>query len=48
MTLEVAGSEKGTAYVSLLRSLTDRGLHGVRRAYEKSYPKAVWIFKVGI
>jgi len=30
LAVEVAGSEKGVAYASLLRGLTDRGLHGVR------------------
>jgi putative transposase len=30
LAVEVAGSEKGVAYASLLRSLIDRGLHGVR------------------
>jgi putative transposase len=30
LAVEVAGSEKGTAYASLLRSLIDRGLWGVR------------------
>ncbi len=30
LTVEVAGSEKGAAYASLLRGLIDRGLHGVR------------------
>ena len=28
--MEVAGSEKGAAYASVLRGLLDRGLHGVR------------------
>ena len=30
LAVEVAGSEKGAAYASLLRGLMDRGLHGVR------------------
>jgi putative transposase len=30
LAVEVAGSEKGTAYASLLRGLSDRGLRGVR------------------
>jgi putative transposase len=30
LAVEVAGSEKGSAYASLLRGLMDRGLHGVR------------------
>jgi len=30
LAVEVAGSEKGAAYASLLRGLLDRGLHGVR------------------
>jgi putative transposase len=30
LAVEVAGSEKGTAYASLLRGLIDRGLRGVR------------------
>src|SRR3954469_1166775 len=30
LAVEVAGSEKGAAYASLLRGLVDRGLHGVR------------------
>jgi putative transposase len=30
LAVEVAGSEKGTAYASLLRGLLDRGLRGVR------------------
>jgi putative transposase len=30
LAVEVAGSEKGAAYASLLRGLADRGLHGVR------------------
>lgn len=30
LAVEVAGSEKGAAYASLLRSLIDRDLHGVR------------------
>jgi putative transposase len=30
LAVEVAGSEKGGAYISLLRGLIDRGLHGVR------------------
>jgi len=30
LAVEVAGSEKGAAYASLLRGLIDRGLHGVR------------------
>jgi putative transposase len=30
LAVEVAGSEKGTAYASLLRGLVDRGLSGVR------------------
>jgi len=30
LAVEVAGSEKGAAYTSLLRGLLDRGLHGVR------------------
>ncbi len=30
LAVEVAGTEKGTAYASLLRGLVDRGLHGVR------------------
>ena len=30
LTVEVAGSEKGAAYASLLRGLIDRGLRGVR------------------
>ena len=30
LAVEVAGSEKGVAYASLLRGLIDRGLHGVR------------------
>lgn len=30
LAVEVAGSEKGAAYASLLRGLTDRGLKGVR------------------
>jgi putative transposase len=30
LTVEVAGSEKGAAYTSLLRGLVDRGLKGVR------------------
>ena len=29
LAVEVAGSEKGAAYASLLRGLIDRGLHGV-------------------
>jgi putative transposase len=28
--VEVAGSQKGAAYASLLRGLLERGLHGVR------------------
>ena len=30
LAVEVAGTEKGAAYASLLRGLVDRGLHGVR------------------
>ena len=30
LAVEVAGTEKGAAYASLLRDLIDRGLHGVR------------------
>ena len=30
LVVEVAGSEKGAAYTSLLRGLIDRGLKGVR------------------
>ncbi len=30
LAVEVAGTEKGAAYASLLRGLIDRGLHGVR------------------
>src|SRR5215217_7979476 len=30
LAIEVAGSQKGVAYTSLLRGLIDRGLHGVR------------------
>jgi len=30
LAVEVAGSEKGAAYASLLRGLMERGLHGVR------------------
>lgn len=30
LAVEVAGSEKGTAYASLLRGLVDRGLSGIR------------------
>ncbi len=30
LAVEVAGSEKGVAYASLLRGLVDRGLRGVR------------------
>ena len=29
LAIEVAGTEKGAAYTSLLRDLIDRGLHGV-------------------
>lgn len=30
LAIEVAGTEKGAAYASLLRGLIDRGLSGVR------------------
>ena len=30
LAVEVAGSQKGAAYASLLRGLLERGLHGVR------------------
>ena len=30
LAVEVAGSEKGTAYASMLRGLVDRGLSGVQ------------------
>jgi transposase-like protein len=47
LTVEVASSEKGAAYTSLVRGLIDRGLRGVE-LYEKRFPKAISVFEAGI